>query len=104
MWNLWIQRAKGTIILEGTIILKHEVEEKKEGEQSVCVNLSKHWNGVCPPVVQPQFMCLMHSKAKQIKMSRVWSRERFIAGAQQGEWVVRVQKTQTPRWLSGKCF
>ena len=34
----------------------------------------------------------------------VWSRERFIARAKQGEWAACAQKTLSPWWLSGKGF
>ena len=48
--------------------------------------------------VEPKFLCTVHSE------DRVWSRERFIARAKQGEWVAHAQKTRTPDDFQTRVF
>ena len=52
------------------------------------------------PIIKPKFVCCMCSEAKQTKAG-VWSREKFITGAKEGDWAVRTQKTQNPIGFPG---
>ena len=46
------------------------VTEQQQQIRPLCVSVPKH-----------KFLCPMHSEAKQTQNIRVWSRQRFIAGA-----------------------
>ena len=75
-------------------------EERKKGKLQF---VSKHQVPYLhrSPVVKPRFVCWMCSEAKQTTAG-VWSREKFIARAKEGDWAVHAHKTQNPTGFQGR--